>query len=150
MQANYWELVEPIADEFCGLDGAEFEPFYASLPDGGKQLCVMHYTDAEIANGGFAQYFHNTTGVFAPEAVVAFNLIGESQLATIVQEAIEVFGNPFPRTQILRQKLVEHRAEALDVELYESFEQWDDRYFANRDTLEESMSRFAAKVLKRG
>jgi hypothetical protein len=31
-----------------------------------------HYLSAEVYNGGFHQYFHNSTGINAPEALIIF------------------------------------------------------------------------------
>ncbi len=66
-----------------------------------------HYLCAEVYNGGFHQYFHNSTGLTAPEAVEGFQTLGLNDVADLVQEAIDVFGSVFPRERALRQEFLD-------------------------------------------
>lgn len=62
-----------------------------------------HYLAAEVYNGGFHQYFHNTTAVNAPEAVENFRKLGLNDVADLVEESMLVFGPEFPRDRETRQ-----------------------------------------------
>ncbi len=62
-----------------------------------------HYLAAEVYNGGFHQYFHNSMGLNAPEAVESFEELGLHDVAELVKEAMLVFGSEFPRDRQRRQ-----------------------------------------------
>lgn len=84
-------------------------------------LYPTHYLCAEVYNGGFHQYFTNTTGVDAPEAVAGFNELGLSDISAIVKEAIAFFDDPYPRKRALREVVldsVESPFSALDDKFY--------------------------------
>ncbi len=66
-----------------------------------------HYLAAEVYNGGFHQYFHNNTGLNAPEAVESFRELGLNDVADLVKEAMLVFGPEFPRDRELRQAFLD-------------------------------------------
>ena len=61
----------------------------------------------EILNGGLAQFFGNSTGVLAPEAVQALEVLGMPRLAKKLREAMDWFGSPYPRERELRQAKLE-------------------------------------------
>ena len=48
--------------------------------------------EAEVNNGGFHQYFFNSSGQFAPFALGALRAVGASQTAGMLQRAISVIG----------------------------------------------------------
>lgn len=52
--------------------------------------------DAEVRNGGFAQYFVNPTGRSAGEAAAAFEAIGAPAHAALVRRAVALFGPAGP------------------------------------------------------
>jgi len=58
---------------------------------------------AEVHNGGFHQYFDNSSGLTAPEAVESFRQLGLNDIAEPVIEAMSVFGPVFPRERDVRQ-----------------------------------------------
>jgi hypothetical protein len=48
--------------------------------------------EAEVNNGGFQQYFCNTSGRYAPQAAGALRDIGAAKMAAIVDEAVTAVG----------------------------------------------------------
>ncbi len=57
-------------------------------------LCAIYTTwwvEAEVANGGFNQYFWNSSGRFAEDAVAGFELIGAPIHAALMRRAIDTF-----------------------------------------------------------
>ena len=48
--------------------------------------------ESEVNNGGFEQYFSNSTGSLAPDIVNALKEVGANQMAEITQAAIDVVG----------------------------------------------------------
>ena len=48
--------------------------------------------ESEVNNGGFEQYFSNSTGSLAPDIVNALKEVGANQMAAITQAAIDEVG----------------------------------------------------------
>ncbi len=61
------------------------------LSDGFCAVYTTWWVEAEVANGGFNQYFWNSSGRFAEEAVAGFELIGAPKHATLMKRAIDTF-----------------------------------------------------------
>ena len=101
--ATYWSLVEPIWDSISIYDGAAIflRDFRAARPEVGH-LLAAHWCQSEVCNGGFHQFFHNSTGVLAPEALNGFRAIGLHEWARLLEEAMRFFGKPYPREQEVR------------------------------------------------
>jgi hypothetical protein len=112
------------------LDGFE------KLPEAAGHLLAVWLCDAEVCNGGFHQFFFNSTGVLAPEAAEGYRAAGLAECADLVEAAIARFDEPYPRNRAARQAVLEtlkrpgkKRAE------WDPFGELDDRYFAARDRL---------------
>ena len=60
--------------------------------------------EAEVNNGGFNQYFWNSTGEFAEEALAGFRAIEAPAHATLVSRAIEVERQVHDRIQELKAR----------------------------------------------
>ena len=88
-------------------DSAEELAWFHRLPRVQQVIYSTHHLSAEVYNGGFHQYFHNSTGLTAPEAVESFRTLGLNDVADLVQEAIDVFGPVFPRERALRQEFLD-------------------------------------------
>jgi hypothetical protein len=103
--ALYWNKLEPIADSVSIYDGPEIflEQFSAIHPALGN-LLAAHWCHSEVTNGGFLQFFNNSTGVLAPEAAKAFRALGLEDCASVIEKAMAYFGKPYPRE---RQKRLE-------------------------------------------
>jgi hypothetical protein len=61
-----------------------------------KVYVVVDRLYAEVSNGGFAQYFANSTGDYAGYAVEAYRRIGATETAQIVARAVSLFGPEGP------------------------------------------------------
>src|SRR5262245_8118874 len=121
----YWTLVEPIWN-FVDVHGDpdEFLAEYGVLAKEVGLLFAAHWCHSEVCSGGFHQFFYNGTGVLAPEAVEGFRAIGLFDCAEIIQQAMRLFGEEYPRDR-------GERLEALDQELDQKiFRPLDDRFFA--------------------
>jgi len=79
------------------------------VPEWVGDLVCVHWLVSEFANGGLMQFFINSTGILAPEAVAALRRMDLPQAAEALDRAVEFFGSPYPRGkqeryQFLRQK----------------------------------------------
>jgi hypothetical protein len=95
--ASYWNLVESIFSLIDSTDSATFAATTVSLPRGVVHLYATHFCLSEVHNGGFLQFFWNSTGLIAPEAVDGFIAIGMPELSALVRKAAASLGSPYPR-----------------------------------------------------
>ena len=79
----------------------EYEPFrkqMAELTAGQRAVYATTWLDSEVKNGGFYQFFGNSTGMLGPEALVGFKLIGMDESAEATQTAFSFYDmDPYPR-----------------------------------------------------
>ena len=112
--SGYWTIVEPVWDAIDIYSGpSEFLRTYDSAGQPASLLFAAHFAQSEICNGGFKQFFGNSTGVLGPEAVQGFQLIRMSETAAIVSTAMQPFGVIYPRERAARGDILE----SLDAEV---------------------------------
>ena len=104
-------------------------------------VCVWEL-EAEVNNGGFEQYYHNSSGDNADKNVAALQLIGANLTADLVKQANEVFGKsgmPTKRTE--RQQRIEELSEAQK----EVWSNLDSKFFQYPNNLTELLYDFVMK-----
>jgi hypothetical protein len=62
----------------------------AALGPGVRAVDATWWAEIEVTSGGFRQYFRNTRGQFAADAVQGFRLMGAPGLAAVMEEAITI------------------------------------------------------------
>lgn len=92
---------------------------------------ITQTVEQEVNNGGFSQFFFNSSGDFSNEMVEAFTKIGALKTAEICRKALTVFDGPVPVGREEREALLEH----LDCD--DVFGECDDAFFEYEDNLEE-------------
>ena len=71
------------------------------------ELLAVMFADAEICNGGFTQYFLNSSGELAEEALHGFRRFGMSEFAELFDAAYNALGQrPMPADRDVREKLL--------------------------------------------
>jgi hypothetical protein len=101
---HYWALMEFYIDAASIYDGAEiFLRQFVRVPRRARNLFAAHWCVAVVSNGGFDQFFFNSTGVLAPAAAAALDEIGLPHLARLVAKAMAVLGSEYPRARDERQ-----------------------------------------------
>ena len=114
---------EPISD-----DPGDFLEWFKSLTLL-QQICFpTQWLCNEVYNGGFHQYFGNTTGLHAPEAVSGFRVLGLDDIAEIAEKAISVFGNDYPRDRAVREAFLDG-IEGDDISEWNPFFKLDDVFY---------------------
>jgi hypothetical protein len=103
-------------------------------------LCVDDL-DREINNGGFDQFFWNSSGDHAHETVRALEAIGAPQAAQIVREAIACF--PAAVAPADRDQRADLMAK-LPQSVRETWGTLDDRFYRYPDDLTALLRRYAA------
>jgi hypothetical protein len=132
-----------------GLDGfreriweAEKKIGYNSLPDHQRYYSAVFMCDAEVNNGGWAQYFLNSSGNQWKDAQAGLEAMGFKERLAIFKEAISLFGEAGPpegrraRHDALSKAYKKKEAvfEKLDSSYYKCTEQVE--VFAGRFVLE--------------
>lgn len=90
-------------------------------------ICVWQL-EADVNNGGFAQYYTNSSGDLAADAPAALEAIGAKRAARIVRAANAVFPGGPPRDQLAREDAFDSLADG-------AFEEFDDRFLTYEDDL---------------
>jgi hypothetical protein len=86
-------------------------------------LYATAWCQDEVCNGGFRQFFDNSTGVLAPEAVEGFIAIGQPQIAELVVQAMAKLGLPYQRDRGTRESALEQLPK-------DAFDELDTKFYA--------------------
>lgn len=147
---RYWAYLEPVWSSISIYDGpAEFRRAFRRLRTEVGHLLAAHWCQSEVRNGGLHQFFSNSTGVLAPEALAGFRAIGLHEWAEILRKAINLFGDSYPRKQEDRLDALEGRLRTSGVN-WNPFSEIDDRFFAwlnaEPNRWEHAADRYAATI----
>ncbi|MGV8133583.1 MAG: DMP19 family protein [Mangrovibacterium sp.] len=97
-----------------------------------KQFYYNQCLEREINNGGFNQYFFNSSGDFAHQTVQSLIKIGAKKTADVLQKAIDQFPDKnVPQDRTKRQELLEQIEEKANP----IWEELDQKFFAYEDDL---------------
>jgi hypothetical protein len=122
-------MVLPIWDAVSIYDGGDvFIEQISKVSKKQRVLFSCHWAQSEIRNGGLRQFFSNSTGVLAPEAVEAFEAIGMSIASNAIYKAMQFFGPHFPRERDVRNNRLEEY-EAANEDDCDPFVEFDDLFF---------------------
>lgn len=92
-----------------------------TLPE--RVLFSVWAATGQIENGGFDQFFYNSSGDHAGEAPGAFRAIGAPGKAAVIERALALFpGNAPPSTREERITVLDELAEREGEELFEALD----------------------------
>ncbi len=104
---RYPRIFQSIGEQFDFYDGREkWLESIQSAPREAALLYSLHWLHLEVYNGGFWQYFYNSTGTSYPEASEGFTAIGMKDVASVVDRAAAKLGAPFPFETNRRREIV--------------------------------------------
>jgi hypothetical protein len=103
-------------------------------------LCVWDL-EGEIYNGGFGQYYYNSSGNHACDAVDALRAIGANQTAEIVRKANALFGDegPAPNRGDRRSELL-----LLSDASKKKMEEYEKEFVTDKERIQELLSRYVS------
>jgi hypothetical protein len=108
-----------------------FESALEARRDAGEKLNETELTilaveafEREVNNGGFSQFFYNSSAEYAPIIVASLNNIGCLKLADLAQKAIDTLA-----IDSLDQDTIENRMDPDDKALEEALGELDEIYF---------------------
>lgn len=117
-------------------DPETFSPSAALVPRPVLLLYAAHFFVSEVHNGGFLQFFWNSTGLMAPESVLGFEAIGMPKLAALLVEVATPLGTPYPRDRNARWDALLIASGRTESDLKEIFERAPNLYVAFEEAIE--------------
>ncbi len=99
-----------------------------------RTFFVAQTLEMEVNNGGFSQFFYNSSGAFAHELYDAFLTIGTKTTAEICKTAVEAFGRRIPTDKEERDAFLDS---ALNDQVNAVLSQCDQAFYGNPDDLED-------------
>ena len=92
-----------------------------------QRIFYITYTlEGEVNNGGFWQFFFNSSGDMANEAVSSFEKIGANKTAEICKKAVSVYGDSVPQNRDERQSLLIDDVDEILNECDSAFYEYED------------------------
>lgn len=98
-----WAVMQHIAWRINGDYDHERDTVLALTP-GLRMVYATWWVEAEVNNGGYNQYFFNSTGQFADEALAGFRLLGLAEYAALMERAIRAYNAVRPRLEEARRQ----------------------------------------------
>lgn len=124
-------IVQHVHLRAAGAWGRE-APVIRSLAPGIRAIYTTWLVDAEVNDGGFHQYFFNSSGQYAGEALAGYELLGADDYAAIMRSAIATF-------EIDRERLAAYEADDPEVfaesPAHAALREVDQRYYALGDRI---------------
>lgn len=99
---------ESVNDIYLGLcNVCDYGKNVALLNEYERTIFVTQELENEVNNGGFIQFFDNSSGQFANEIVQAFSKIGAVKTAEICRKAVGAFKQKLPANWEERRALLD-------------------------------------------
>lgn len=139
------EIVLEVWDELANLVENQG---YEELNDIQRYVYVVNELFMEVNNGGFNQYFFNSAGDHAIEALDALDEMSFYKIAELLEKALSLFENGYIHDQFARQDYlvgenedeIDSKCSALDSEFYAINEDVDqqlyDYIYSNKEMLD--------------
>lgn len=91
---------------------------FDALTDSERFYWAIWWLEAETNNGGFDQYFSNSSGELAHEALQGLKAVGAQKMADVFQKAIEIFsGSQVPKNREQRNIILDTFTSSDEVRL---------------------------------
>ena len=143
---HIWNLTDPndfvIAMKEHLDEKTQYGDDLSVLSEAERIFYITQSLEMEVNNGGFSQFFFNSSGDFSNELAGAFTAIGASATAAICQRAIAAFGRDIPADRDARQDMLD---ELESDEIDEILEECDDAFYDYEDNLNELNYQFVMK-----
>lgn len=112
----------------------------AHAPRDRVALC-LHLLESEVNNGGFHQFFLNSSGELVPETLEALTAIGANATRRLLEQAVAIaFPNGYPT---IAGRLQEELADLNNVS--EDLEPLESKFFMYVDPLSDLVNAYLAK-----
>ncbi len=106
-----------------------------------KTFLYIDILEEEVNNGGFDQYFFNSSGEYAHETLKAYEKIGAKKTADIIYRAIKLFPTlPIPKDLQIRREILLEKETNTDL-----WNELDDEFYKYEDSIGEMIIEFLKK-----
>ena len=142
-----WAAIEPLMEAFsCAASAMAEEEVLAGATEGQRLLLALDWCQKEVRNGGFEQFFWNSTGGLWRDALEGFLRIGGGAYAELLGKALAVFpdGEP-PLSRDERCSLLEAYEEE-DLEAI--FDPLESAFYGLLDQEETDLERLRAAFVR--
>ena len=107
-----------------------------------KNVLLALTLDGEVRNGGFSQYFFNSSGAYVSEALVALEKINATNTLQLLKQAIQHFPkSPIPKDTGDRRDLMDE----LPEEIYEEWDAIDTQFYDSKESIDELVIEYVKK-----
>jgi Domain of unknown function (DUF4375) len=139
-----WGVLEPM---WYALETPyEPDPRLEQATPGQRAAYALVWTESEVSNGGFEQYFWNSTGMLHDDAIAGARLIDARDVERVLRDAAALFPDGrAPESRVARQEALDD----LSPENKEQLGRLDDRFFSLLDDPARSSARFLEAYIRR-
>jgi len=133
-QPDPTDLIIALGDYLWQKSGEDFSLNTLNVYE--KRMLLVFWMEAEVNNGGFDQFFFNSTGAFAEETAEALSHIHAPLYASIFQKALDAFPvSPVPKDEGERREILDE----LDDEVSDVWNALEDRFYECEENLTEQL-----------
>lgn len=121
-------------------DYANEREIIAGLPAGIQMVYTTRWVEDEVNNGGFNQYFFNSTGELADLALAGFQLLGATKNEHLMRDALAVYEQE--RIRLEQARKAESKDAFADTYKDSGFESLDERFYKLGEDLQKLRIRY--------
>ncbi|MGB7281266.1 MAG: DMP19 family protein [Candidatus Acidiferrum sp.] len=141
----FWAVVKPMWNDldFYGHPRKANEFFEKASASQGAMIAIW-WCRSEVCNGGFDQFFWNSTGMIWPQALNGFRLVGADSYAALLADALKMFpGSIAPLNRNERDQALESNSDRMSV-----FDPIDEAFFALERDTDRNLDCICAKYIR--
>ena len=113
-------------------DKSKNDENFESLNQFEKNVLFIEMLEGQVNNGGFDQYFFNSSGEYAHETLTALEQVGATNAAELLEQAINAFPElPIPKDTEQRRELMDDLPERIS----NTWDQLDNRFYEYPDNI---------------
>ncbi len=129
-------LLQTIFDNLCEKFPQDYTKEFmvvANFSKGKQAIYIIRQLEAEVTNGGFNQFYSNSSGQFANMIPDALNMIGARKFSSLVERANSIYQDNYDKITKYQDGTIEgfsksyddNPLNSLDTEFYELYKRED-------------------------
>ena len=105
---------------------------YSNLSEAERVFVFVDILEGQVNNGGFDQFFFNSSGEYTYEIVSAYEAINAYKTAELVKSAIKLFPvSPVPKDTVTRREAMQN----LEERISEEWDKLDTIFYGNNENV---------------
>lgn len=111
----------------------------SNLSEAERNFIYVDTLEGQVNNGGFEQFFFNSSGEYTYQVVAAYNAIGAIKTVKIIEEAIMLFPvQPVPKDTDERRDMMED----LDESIADKWDKLDNEFYKYEESIDELIIKY--------